>query len=96
MGDQSCSDDYDCSYNSACQGWCAWNSQKGCSTACREEVPRPKPPPQQGMNNIIPYIPQNLLTSISLVYVIRRNYHQLFCGQRVKLHRQTNSQCTKR
>lgn len=33
-----CHDDYDCRYNTACQGWCAWNSQKGCAKSCHEEV----------------------------------------------------------
>lgn len=52
MGDQSCSDDHDCRYFNACQGWCAWNSQRGCTTACREEATTtPRPQQQQGTKN---------------------------------------------
>lgn len=39
-----CMDDNDCRYSEACQGWCAWNSQSGCSKACHEEIKNPQQP----------------------------------------------------
>ncbi|XP_037029144.1 uncharacterized protein LOC119069223 [Bradysia coprophila] len=47
-----CTSDNDCRWSSACQGWCAWNSQSGCSKACHEEVIKPQeqsmPPCRRG------------------------------------------------